>query len=517
MLGAGGIGAGLGGCSAGRQDGTATQTDGGGDTATGTDNGEKQLEASATIALENDPTADTWAVYGGVMPYYTNILEPLVWVSPEMEKEPWLAKSWERTGEKTFEFTIRDGVTFHNGESLTAEEVVWSFETILDEWEWAAGWLHTNPNGVKAIDDTTVEFTLDAVFPTFPGTVAHNMVAIQHPDRDRENLEPIGTGPYEAKQVKKGQRVKTSAFEDYWGGAAKTKELTFRVLTDANTRSLALSGNRIDLAFEPPRNKVKSLRNSEETRVLTQLSPSAGWVEIQTEKAPTSDVKLRKGLNYAVDQQAIVDSVLSGIGQPARGVIAPSIYWSAHDKLPEYGPNQQKAQSLVEKSAYDGETLQFLVNQAEPVNGKLMAEVIMQDASDIGVDVEIQVLEDAAYTEEHRAGNGHLFLTRGGTNSAAADYLLYDFFLSEDRGGCCSAWYQLGEEFDSLVIEGNTTADTNKKEEVYGTAQRIMMEKGAVIPLYYEEYVVGAYRDIEGLDLRPIPEMSRWPGLEHLK
>lgn len=510
LAGVGGF-ASVAGCTGGDQQGDTPTSN-----TSGTSTETPGLQESATISFKSyDITGDTWNVYGGVAPYYTNVLEPLIWVSEDMEKEPWLATDWKRTGEKTFVFTLRDGVTFHNGEPLTADAVVWSFERILNEWAWAPNWIHLSPDGVTKIDDSTVEITTTDVFATFPGAIAHNMVAIQHPDRDREAKEVIGTGPYKVENIEKGQNVEVSAFEDYWRGPPTTAELTYRVIEDSNTRSLALTGHDIEVAFGLPRSKVKSLRNSAKTEVATQLSASAVWIEIHTENAPTDDVRLRKALNYAVSQETIVDSVLDGIGQPARGPVPPTVYWSAHDSLPEYGPNMEKAQRLVEESSYDGETLTFNVNQDEPVDGNLMAQVIQQAASEIGVDIEISVMKPAAYQEASSNDDGHLFLFKAGSNSAAADYIMHSYFKSEEAGSCCSDWYELGEEVDSRIIEGGQTADPEKKTEAYVEAQKLVLEKAAVIPVYYEEYVVGTYTDVDGLDLRPIPEMSRWTELEH--
>lgn len=510
-LGAGGA-ASIAGCTGGNQQGTPTADAGGAGQAASTP-GDEQLKDSATVAIKTDPTAGTWAVYGGVMGYYTNILEPLVWVNENLEKIPWLAKSWERTGEKTFEFTIREGVKFHNGEPLTADEVVWSFETILNEWTWASGWLHITPEGVRKVDDMTVEFTTIDVYPTFPGGIAHNLAAIQHPDRERAE-QPIATGPYKVEEIEKGQYVRTSVFDDYWREPAETT-VDFRVITDEKTRALALRGHDTDVAYGLPRDRVDSFRKSDKTDVVTQLSPHSVWVAIHTKKEPTDDVKLRKALNYAVSQEKLVEEALGGIGKPARGVIAPPIYWSAHGDLPKYGPNKEKARQLIDQSTYTDETLQFIVETVQPPNSKLTAQVIQQAASDIGVDINIQMMEEAAFEEALNNDGGHLFLEEGGTNSAAADYIIYDYYSKHDG----SNWYDMGEEVDSLIRKGFQTSNQQKKTEAYVKAQQIMAERAVVLPLYYQEYVVGTRKDIEGLEegLIPIAEMSRFTELKHLK
>lgn len=506
LLGAGGV-AGIAGCATDTgQEGVGT------DTTTDTQTTGNGLQKSASIALKENVTADYWAPVTPVTPYWTNIWEPLIWASKDMQKVPWLAKSWERTGDKTWVFEIRDGVTFHNGKPLDADAVIFSFDELLTVGGgWPQSWLHIKPEGLTKIDDMTVEFTTTDVYPSFPGSIAHNFVAIVHPDTN-ENDEFVGTGPYQLEGVKQGQHVKVSAFDEYWNDPPKTQKLTFRVIADSNTRANALQAHDIDVAFDLPNNKVDSFRHSEKTDVVKQLAPHAHYFEINTAKTPTDDVKLRKALNFAVSQESIVKNVKDDIGVPARGPIAKIIPWAAHDSLPEYGPDVAKAKSLVGESNYDGDPLQLLVSTEEPTQAKLLAEAVQHSIQEVGVNVEIQVREQAAFQEALKEGNGHLFLVTHGTNSVAADYILYDFYYSK---GCCSNWYEIGAEFDSLVLKGNRSGDLDVKKEAYGKAQRIMMEKAVIIPLYYKEYVVGTSKDIEELDVRPIKAMVRWPPLQH--
>jgi peptide/nickel transport system substrate-binding protein len=514
----GGGGGGGGGDDDSDTDSESTDTD----TPTSTPS-EDQLQDSMQVALPTDPTAGVWEVYGGVTPYYTNILEPLIWVSNEMELVPWLATDWESTGDKTWEFTLRDGVTFHNGETMNADHVVWSVKKILNEWAWAPGWLHLNPDGVAKVDDMTVEFTTTDPFPTFPGTIAHNMVAVQHPDRSREDKEVIATGPFQMTNRKKGQRVETERHEDYWNSSPNMENLTFRIISDPTTRALSLENQEVDTIFSPPKSKIDSLEKSDKTNVKKRTTPGAMFVGLHNYKEPTSDVKLRKALNYATSQPTLVETILNNVGLPARGPIAESIYWSAHEKLPKYERDKQKAKSLVGESSYSGQTLNFLIS-SETTDGKTIASALQQWYSEIGVDVSIQQLEQAAYDDAVRNGKGHLMLETSSSNSGAADYLIYETFHSqgdvnqrlyknEDTG-----LFNPGGEADTLINEGFQTGDKAKKETKYEQALEIIMkDEAAVVPLTYQQYVVGTTSKVQGLDLRPINEMVRWPGVKHLK
>jgi peptide/nickel transport system substrate-binding protein len=517
---------GIAGCTGSSDQDTTTDGSSGDDTETEdetTDTTEDNSDSErpdASVALPLDPTQGVWQVYGGVTPYYTNVLEPLIWVTDEMELEPWLATEWNATGETTWEFSLREGVKFHNGEELRAEHVVWSFEELLGEWAYVPGWLHLESGSVTAVDAYTVEFETSDPFPSFPGTIAHNMVAIQHPDRSRENTEPIGTGPFQVTNRQQGQRVQTEAFGEYWNGTPSLSELEFRVITDPNTRSLSLENHEVDVAFDPPRSRVESLQNNEETNVQIEGTPAATYVGINLYKSPTDDAKLRKALNYATSQSDIVETILSNIGEPAKGPIAESIYWSAHEKLPDYEQDMEEASALVEESSYDGEELTMYVSNQQ-VDGELLAQALQQWYSEIGVNMSIQVIEEASFEDSVRAGDAHLVLESSGTNSGAADYLIYETFhsegdvnqrLYEDEG---TGLYNLGDEVDQLIEAGFQASDTDKKEQNYEDALQTIMDEAVVVPINYSEYVVGTRTDVSGIDLRPINEMVRWTGIQH--
>lgn len=521
LLGAGGV-AGLAGCFAGG-DGNGGGSNNRTDTEpSGDGTSEKELQQSATIAHPDPPVTSVWQLYGNIRPYYTRVVEPLIWVTDGLKIEPWLAKGWNSTGEKTWEFKIREEVKFHNGSTLTADEVIFSFKKFFEKNEWATGFLNLKPEGITKVDDSTVEFENTDPFPVFPESIAINAIAIQHPDAADKEHEVIGTGPYQVDEVKPDQFLKTVAFDKYWNGTPKTPELTFQSIVDANTRVLSLKNHEIDIAFSPPKGKVGSLRNAENIDVITKADPRVGYFGINIYNSPIDDVKLRRGLNYAVSQELIVKTLLNGIGEPAKGPISPLISWSAHKSLPDYGPDKDKARNLIKQSDYNGEALKLGVSKNRTDN-KLLAEHFKQVAEEVGVTIDIQLMEEAAYDELIQTGDFHLRLMEIGTRSGAADYIMFDLFHTKGlynqaqykKNG--TGLFNLGGEVDSLIDKGQQTADTDVKKEAYGEAIHRIMENAVIIPIYYKEYVVAKRNDIEGIDLSPIDDMVRWKGMKHLK
>ena len=516
VLGAGGVAA-LAGCSG---DGQDDGTDDG--TADGTDGSD--LQESVTVSLGYEPSAasDFWRNIYGILPYFTNVIEPLTWASPEIRPDPWLATDWERTGDRTWEFQLREGVTFHNGDEMTAEAVRFSMAEMFDQWGNAGPFLRLESgDSVEVIDDYRVEFTTVEPIGNYHAHIAHNMVAVQHPDADTVEEKPIGTGPFEVTDFESGQHVTVEAFDDYWGDEEPAVEqITFRVIPDASTRALSLESHEIDVAHDPPRAQLASLRQAPETNVQTQMQPRVAHIAINNYLPPTDDVRLRRALNHAVDQAELVETVLEGVGEPAKGMISPMVYWSAHDEVREYETDREEASRLVEDSDYDGETLQILLTQGT-TEGSTKAEVLQDWFDRIGVDTDIRVLENQARWQAWSGGEAHLSLTEGGTFSAAADYILFQLYHRDgshnktmhEAEGTGTLW--LGEEEDTLIEEGQETLDEDLKAERYREIQRRVMDRAVNVPLYYVEYVIGTYEDVKDINMPPIQQKVRWASLKH--
>jgi peptide/nickel transport system substrate-binding protein len=484
----------------------------------------EELQDSITISLGYQPNvvADFWVNLYGINPYFTAIVEPLVWVDDDMELEPWLATDWESTGDRTWEFQLREGVTFHNDEPFTAETVVFSIQEIFEEFDNAKPFLQIDgPEGVRAIDDHTVEFTTVDPFPNFPGNIAHNMAAMQHPAAEEPESKPIGTGMFQLEEREKEQSATLTYFEDYWRDAEpNVTEVDYKVIPDASSRVLSLESHEVDLAYNLPTAQVSSLEQNQDTAVHLQQRPQIVYVGTNVHKSPTDDARLRRALNYAADQELLVETVVENIGVPATGPVPEIIYWSAHEELPQYGPDTAKAEALVEESDYDGESLDMLVNPRMAL-GTEIAEVVQDWFDEIGVTTEIRQLEYAAHVDTWSGGEAHLRVGDNGVFNGAADILMYGLFHSEGQQN--REMYEaegtgvmnLGPELDELIEQARQSEGRDDTIRYYKEAQQLIMEEAVVVPLYYEEYIVGSFSDVSELHTPPIMQMVKWENLEH--
>lgn len=521
LLGAGTV-AGLAGCSGEPGQGTDTETETGTDTETGAN---AELQQSATIGIPRNVTQEWNKVYG-MTPYFARVLEPLTWVTPDFKAAPWLAEDWKRTGEKTWEFYLREGVTFHNGDPLNADAVVFSLKKFLTEPSFAKlmqDFAQLKPEGVTKKDDMTVTLNNTSPLSLMPERLTHLFFVIQHPDSSKEQKwgNVIGTGPYEEKEVKPDDRLLVSAYDDYWQEPPKMEELTYRYMEDDNTRALALTGGQIDVGIDLSPSQFDTLNNAENTNAIAETTATTGTLHFNNTNPPVDDRKLRIGLNYAVSQKEIVDGALNGIGEPAKGLVPPIMWFSAHDSLPAYGPDKTKAKQLIEESNYNGETLKLIANSQSTLiqNPKLIAQVFQQHAKDVGVAVEIAMLDSSGYSDaEDTGGNGHIFLSGEFTAHASGTDMFETYDTRYDLGPPWKFDEETQEKLASLLEKARSATKPEVAKEAYREAEHLLIVQEAIlIPLYYQKYVVGTKANVAKFDWHPLKLYNRMEKFKQMK
>ena len=463
------------------------------------------------VTLPSEPTDGDWEAYGGVVPYYTPFQETLTTTPKSLRSvEPGLATDWETLGETTWQFTLREGVTFHDETELTAAVAADGLSALIDARP--IGFTRFTPDSFTAVGEYTLEIETTQPEPATPGNLAHPLLSLQHPDA----MDPVGTGPYVAESVTADEPVDTSIFENYWGSAAETP-LLFEGVQDPQTRSLRLESDETDVAMDLPRGSYEQLEEADGVTVRTETEPRTGMVQINKYRDATSDRDLRRAILYAVDQYEIVEELLDGIGEPAHSPFSKVIPWSAHDELPPH-TDVDRARNLVDQSSYDGQELRFIITGGEDEQ-RLIAEEIQRQCEAVGIDIAVEQVEAAAFFSQYTGGESDLAFVELGSINGAADYLVYVMYHSQ--GGDNAAQYESegtgvvnpGEEVDELIDRGDTAFDREAKHEAYREVQHRVMDAGVTVPLYYKEYVIGTDAAVDGPELHSIPHMTDWTTL----
>ncbi|CAL9613749.1 Oligopeptide-binding protein AppA [Streptomyces sp. enrichment culture] len=250
--------------------------------------------------------------------------------------EPALAKELPEVGDggRTYTYTLRDGVKFSDGEPLTADDVVFTYRTVLDD--------RTNNTAkseldaveeVRADGDDKVVFTLKYPYAAFAARtvlpiVPEHIAGKQDPNTGSFNTEPIGTGPYVLTDWRKGEKLTFKANPDYWGGEPKVKKLTMAIIADDDVRATRLRSGDLDGAVLPP-NLAATFKDDDGRRTYRATSYDFRAVTLPTGNPVTGDTAIRRALDLAVDREAMVDKILDGAGRPAYGPLPLDDPWFA--------------------------------------------------------------------------------------------------------------------------------------------------------------------------------------------
>lgn len=308
-------------------------------------------------------------------------------------------------------FELREDVVFHNGDPLTAEDVKFSFERILDPDFPAGGASNLSTfDGVSTDGNNRVIIKLKKPDPILANKLSFSYAAIV-PKKyvtevgDEEfNRRPVGTGPFRFVEAQTGQSTTIAAFDNYWGEKATIGRVVFTVVPEEATRIAQLQAGDVDLIASIDPIQVENLENSG-LRVIIHPSATSQYLVIQHEYAPFQDVRVRQALNYAVDKQAIVENIFAGtVPVLAQVVASPKIPGYNRD-LDPYSHDPDKARQLLEEANFDfAEEFVLSVPRGRYPKGEQAGEVIASNLRDVGLKPNLQVLEYNEWLERGVAG-----------------------------------------------------------------------------------------------------------------
>ncbi len=428
--------------------------------------------------------------------YMANIYETLLVVNPPDADElysPALATDWETSEDGlTWTFTLREGVTFHDGAALTADAVVRSVNLAREIG--GAGFIWFPLDTVEAVDDMTVQFNLvypapmELVVGSTYGAWIISPNAIDAYEADNTYFEAgvaAGTGPYMLDDYTPDAEVVLAAFEDYWGGWTDDKFdiVLVSIVADDVTQEQLLRGEEVDLALRLPPSSYQSLVDSEDFTVFTEptLFNYLGFLNVL--RPPLDNVAFRQALSYATPYEQIIEVAAEGLGTQSRGAVPQGVF-PFNEDVPQYTYDVEQAQALLEESGVDPSTVSLrLTYAAENAIEESMAP-LLKDAWEeaLGIEVTIEAILFGQQWEEAKADPPNaqdvfLLLYWPTYSDAGADNLWSMFRSSEVPFFNLSYW--ANEEFDTLIDEAGTTSGTDLDAalDLYTQAQTLMVEE----------------------------------------
>jgi peptide/nickel transport system substrate-binding protein len=395
------------------------------------------------------------------------------------EVVPSLATEWKRQG-SSWIFTLRDGVKFHNGQTLTAADVVASWERILSDESELVGANVDEGTEVEAVDDMTVSITRPTFDPTIPVRASLVLIAPEEfaaPGDDRLTNEMVGTGPYEFVSWEKGTSIELAAFDGYWGEKPSIKEVTIRFDPEAAVRLAALETGEIQLALDMPADLSKD-------SFKTVASPASEvlMLRMNSQAGPLQDIKLREAIALAVDRQVLIEEIFAGRADDAKGQIVTSATFGHDPDLEGYPYDPERARQLVQEAGAEGTELELLATQGRWIQDAEVAEAVAAMLEEIGLRVKVSIPDFDTFLER-------LFVA-GTDDSASPDLLLgnhsnqlFDASLSFGQFVTCEAGASTTciEEVDRLAARALKTADEAEREDLYHQAWQVAKDNYAFV------------------------------------
>ncbi|WP_420841233.1 nickel ABC transporter substrate-binding protein [Evansella clarkii] len=340
-----------------------------------------------------DPHQDAMGVRAG-------IAETLVRIDENLQIQPWLAESWEQIDERTWIFTIRDGVTFHDGTAVDGEAVKASFERALEVNNAVASSLKIESmeaNGQEISFITTEEN------PALISELVHTNTSIVNVSADDISEQPLGTGPFQVADFTSESEIKLKKYNEYWDGAVNLDEVTINFNSDGNVRALALQTGEADIVYHLPPEALDPIEQDENLLVESISSLRVHFLLYNNKKPALQDVNVRKALDMLVNREISVTEIMNGHGTAANGPFHPDFNFAGDMEPESYDP--ERAAALLKEAGYetnengmlekDGEILELTLAtyQGRP-ELPLMAQYIQGEAANIGIDINIITVEE---------------------------------------------------------------------------------------------------------------------------
>lgn len=434
-----------------------------------------------------------------------------------------LAESWDITkGGLEIVFHLRRNVLWHDGVEFTADDVVFTYDTI------------TNPNiptpyssnygpvkKVIALDKYTVKVVYkEAYAPALEswsmGILPKHILEGKDISNDYYSRNPIGTGPYKFKEWITGHKIVLEAFDRYFEGRPNIDKFIFRVIPDTATMFLELKSGGIDfMGLTPPQYKLQANKSSFNKVFQKFRYPAFGYTYLGYNLLDPrfADKRVRKAITYAINKKEIISGVLLGYGTPCTGPFPPES-WAYNKDVKDYEYSPEKAKKLLENAGWklgksgfvekDGIPFRFtiLINQGNEARIKT-AQIIKENLKKIGIDVNIKVLEWQAMLHDFIDKKRFEAVILGWALSRDPD--IYDIWhSSKTKEGEFNFISYRNREVDELLIQGRKTFDKEKRKRIYHRIHEILADEQPHTFLYVPDSLPVIHKRFKGIEKAPL-------------
>ena len=443
----------------------------------------------------------------------SGITETLFILDVDMQLQPWLASDFQNLSPLTWEIRIRDNVFLHNHETLTALAVKTSLERLIDE---KSTGFNKRIQGLLDIDTMEVTGMHTLVVKTRHPNAAfvYNLTAPETGIADMAGDRLSATGPFQLDRVVPNEKTVVTAFPEYWGGKPELARAELFVIKNPVSRMLAFESGKIDICTNFPELDAVRLMAKGMTRIQSLPTARLCFFFVRVKDGPLADPLIRNALNFAIDREQILTSVLGGVGGSMAASVFPAILPWCNTRLVPHGHDPEKAVALLEKAGVldrdgdgirekDGKPLRLEMWTYETRAAlKPTLEMIRSQLIRVGIDARIRVTKKGSpINQAMRQGRVHLNLQMWNTAPQGdPDAFFSDLFATGARSNFMG---YSNPELDRLIHEARACFDAAERTRMYNRIQEIIYEENPVIVLFHKSMVTALSERVRGYQIHP--------------
>lgn len=434
----------------------------------------------------------------------TNMFSHLLERDAENNQLPGVAISVENVDELTWRAALRQDVTFHNGDKLTAEDVKFTFERVASDETLAVQPYYSSISEVKVIDEYTCDFITTEPMPTlkimtsFSGSWILPKKYIEENGWEYFLKNPIGSGPYKLKEWVRDDRVVLVPYENYFDGMpTEWDEVVFRSIPESATRVGELLTGGVDIALNIPPNEWERINGNDGTGIVYGDTSYVPVLILRlTEGWPTADLKVRQAMEMAINRTQIAEVLYQGAATPTRTRMTPGCFGSQPTLYNVDNYNPEEAKRLLAESSYNGEELTFNAGRGRFILDGELAEMIAGMLTEVGFKVNLEISDWSTFVDIYRSKSNKdiLMIGLGDSLYDCSDSLLH-YTIKRAEGQTD----YVNEETDRLFKEAGSNLNVEEREAQYQRIQDIVAEELPHIPLVQIKAVYGVAGNIEFL------------------
>lgn len=464
-------------------------------------------QSTITIAIPSgppgfDPQNNNQAVASGV---YINIFDYLIFKDAQGDFQPALATSWEAVTETAWRVTLREGVTWHDGQPFTASDVEYTFERVANDPLLVRNSYYSHITDVEVVNDHEAIFHTAAPDPIFLSALSRNGASViprhyyEAVGVEQASLAPIGTGPYRFVEYRTDDRLVLEAFDDYWNGRPQFDRAVFRIIPENSTAVSELLTGGVDIVTTVNVSEVSRIEGSSAAVVKTVGGNRTDYITFNVSDGQvTADPLVRAAVDYAVDDALLAEILTNGAGVPVRGRVSPETSFSPTELYDAYLYDPARARELLTEAGYaPGELSVTLMGNTGHAD---VADLVGAMLSEVGIQSTIELFETSVWNSRYWQPGEFTNIAFGASSDSSFDYgnSLIDLTCPDGVHAKRSHWCD--QTYTDLVAAANAEFDADVRADLLTQAADILLEQRPQYYLFSEAAFVGVR---QGLNFEP--------------